>query len=165
VIIDPAAELARSDTHINHASELRKSIPGISMQQSYYAMFAVARARAAVHDHKFQDRGHRQVQQCLTSLYRDDRTDQNPGKVLQRAYDWKQEEDYGIGGTGMPRSRSAAEAAEAYSIAASFRERLKDDIVKEFGCLPELPSPEQAQDTHQRLSGRGWKPPGDEGID
>lgn len=127
-------------------------------------MFAVARARAAAHNPKFKDLGLRQVQQYLTSLYRDDRTDYNPGKVLQRAYDWKQEEDYGAGGTGMPRRRSVAEAAEAFSIAASFRERLKDDIVKEVGHLPELPSDEQAQDAHGRPSGRGWKPPGDEGI-
>ncbi len=164
MIIDPAVELARSDMHINQAWELRKNIPGLSMQQRYYAMFAVARARSAAHDPEFQDRGHRQVQQYLTSLYRDDRMDQNPGKVLQRAYDWKQEEDYGAGGTGMLRSRSVEEAAEAYSIAASFRERLKDDIVNEVGHLPELPSAEQAQDAHRKLSGRGWKPLGDEGI-
>ena len=105
MIIDPAAELARSDMHINHAWELRKNIPGLSMQQSYYAMFAVERARSAAHDPEFQDRGHRQVQQYLTSLYRDDRTDQNPGKILQRAYDWKQEEDYGAGGAGIPSAR------------------------------------------------------------
>jgi uncharacterized protein (UPF0332 family) len=164
VIIDPAAELARAHRNIDQAWELRKDLPGVSMQQSYLAMFATARARAAVRDPQFQDRGHRQVQQHLTSLYRDDKSDQNPGKVLQRAYDWKQEEDYGIGGTGMPRSRTPEEARQAHSIALQFMERLKGDIVAEIGRLPELPSAEAGEDMHRRLSERGRTPPEDGGI-
>lgn len=38
--------------------------------------------------------------------------------MLQLAYEWKQEQDYGIGGSGAPRRRTPEQAREAYRLIA-----------------------------------------------
>ena len=155
---DPGAELARAADKIDQARHLRDIAPGLSMQQSYLAMFAAARARATVADPDFNDRGHAQLQRDLISLYRDDHTPANPGKQLQRAYLWKQLEDYGADKTGMPVARNGDEAREAYGDAMDFLERMRADIREQLGHLPESPSQEAAAAAHARLSSRdpGW---------
>lgn len=152
--LDAGAELARAAEKIDQARHLRDIAPGLSMQQSYLAMFAAARARATVADTEFSDRGHAQLQRHLISLYRDDHTPANPGKQLQRAYMWKQLEDYGADKTGMPVARSGEEAREAYGAAMDFLDQMRADIREQIGHLPEPPSQEVAAAVHARLSNR-----------
>ena len=166
--IDPGAEIMRARDKIERSRQLlKREFFELSMQQSYLAMFAIGRARAAVEEPSFSDRGHDQLFSRLRSIYRDDRTGANPGKVLQRAFQWKQMDDYGVSG-GMPANATREEAAEAHHIAIDFVGRMTNDIVGHLGHVPEpIISEDQQEAVHREISSRdprGRGPADDSGI-
>lgn len=151
--LDPWIELDRAVDKIDAARTIRDTLPGLSAQQSYLAMYAATRARLAAAN--LEDRGsQKSTQSALLGLYRDDRTDDNPGKVLQRAYVYKQLDDYGITPSGGIRQVEGAEAAKAMGDAIDFIARMRTDVESEIGQRLEQGIATDTIDPHARLAAR-----------
>jgi uncharacterized protein (UPF0332 family) len=94
----PAEEFARAEEKLQRAEKLAEGMPGLAAQQAHLAMYAAARGRMAASN--LDDKGsHKNSQSALHDLYKDDRSNENPGKVLTRAHNWKQVDDYGGDGS------------------------------------------------------------------
>lgn len=148
--IDPWSEFDRSAEKINAALSLRDTFPGPSAQQSYLAMYASARARLVAAG--MRDRGsHKSTQQALIGIYSNDRTDQNPGKVLQRHYVYKQLDDYGISSSSTQQQLEPSEAATVMDETIDFIARLRRAVENEMGLRPEIGVQADAKNLHARL--------------
>lgn len=117
--IVPAQELARAEDKLHRAEKLQDSLPGLAAQQAYLAMFAAARARISASGGE-DNKSHKSVQTALHDLYRDVPGHNNAGKQLQRAYAWKQIDDYG-GGQMLNLNESQAAVEQAAAFIASMR--------------------------------------------
>jgi len=144
----PGEAFARAEAKLRRAEKLAGTIPGLAAQQAYLAMYAATQGRLAASG-AVANRSHRASQTALHNLYRHDPSDENPGKLLQRAYEWKQIDDYGGEGTV-----DAEDAAQAVAMARSLIERLRADAAELVDLDNILTDPAIIRDLHERA--RGW---------
>lgn len=114
-----ALRLIRSK--LGNARRLIEEMPGTAAQQAYLAMHAAATLRIAFDPGATVKNTHSAVQATLHNLYRES-LDENPGKQLSRAYQWKQTDDYG-GGAPL----NVEQAIAAVAAAETFVERMLAD--------------------------------------